>query len=366
MSGKFIVEFLVTTGCNLSCTYCYSRHNSQFMTKDVANDFFKKIHTLLKYYKKDNYHISYFGGEPLLNWDVIEYTLPKFKNDLFCSSIVVITNGLLLNEERVNFLKNNNCGISLSFDGLWQDTNRPQPNNKKTLDFFLENKDLIHKITNSCKVMINPCNFTSMAENLDFFVNEYNFYQPDFCLIRDNIYSARDIEIYKSEIKRLADRVLEYQAQNMLVSVGLFDLYTLDILANQMFGKRDHGCFVGTNGAAYAPDGSFWPCERFRSAGKLKIYDSKTGIIKENIDWVSEKRNTDPRTFDSCKNCEIYDFCNVGCTFSEYNEGDWSKREPITTLCEILKLTYNEAMRVFKHSNQKYKDYIAKRLSIGG
>ena len=52
-----------------------------------------------------------------------------------CKSVIVITNGTLLDEYKVNFLKENNCGISLSFDGIWQDQNRPQEDKNGTFKF---------------------------------------------------------------------------------------------------------------------------------------------------------------------------------------------------------------------------------------
>lgn len=365
MAGKLTIEFSCNTGCNLKCSYCYSRHIENKMSKEIADLFFQNINVFLKEYNKDSYHISYFGGEPLTNWEIIEYTLPKFFKDEKCQSYVVITNGLLLTKEKIDFLKKYKCGISLSFDGIWQDINRPQSDKSSSFDFFIKNKDLIHSITNSCKVMIQPKNFGTMTENLEFFVEKYNFLKPDFCLVRDAIYKKEDIETYEKEIERLANKVIEYQNQGINASVGLFDLYTLDILANQKFGKRNHGCFVGISGCLYAPNGSFWPCERFHSANKFKLFDKDLGIIKENVEFLSKPENNDPRVFEDCKNCEIYDFCNVGCTFSELREGRWNKRKPVNSVCDLFKLTYKQALRVYANSNKEYKNYLFKRLEKG-
>lgn len=366
MAGKLTVEFALETACSMRCRYCYSAHTPPNpMTKQVADDFFNKIPLMLDYYDKDSYHISYFGGEPLLNWEIIEYTLPKFNNDKSCKSVIVITNGTLLDEYKVNFLKENNCGISLSFDGIWQDKNRPQEDKNGTFEWFIKNKNLIHKITDSCKVMIYPRNFKTLTENFEFFINEYQFMHPDFCLVRDNIYRQEDIEIFKIEIERLAKKIIEFQNKGINVGVGLFELYTLDILANQRFGKRDHGCFVGVSGLEYAVDGNFWPCERFRSAGKFQLSDGYN-LIKENLDFLKDPKISDPKTFDECKTCEIYEFCNMGCTFSEMKEQSMQGRSPVKSVCELLKHSYKWAMWVFQNSNDEYKKYLFRRLENGG
>lgn len=370
MAGKLIVEFSCSTGCNLRCKYCYSAHDTSVMTRDIADNFFEAVKKMMIRYSKDTYHISYFGGEPLLNWDIIEYTLPKFSEDPLCSSIVLISNGLLLDQYRVDFLKKYKCGLSLSFDGLWQDSNRPQESKTSSFQQYLEKRPLFSQLTDTCKVMISSKNFKTMTENYKFFVEEYNFLRPDFCLVRDPIFKQSDIQIYKNEIKRLGNQVIDYNKRGIQSSVGLFDLYLLDILANMWFGKRDHGCFVGVGGAVYTTSGDFYPCERFRSVNKLKLYDGKSKLLNhDNLNFLSRPEVTDPRCFDDCKNCEIYEYCNVGCTFSQLREGKWKKSKPVNSICELFKITYNEALRVYNECNKYnklYENYLINRLEKGG
>ena len=366
MAGKLIVEFSLDTKCNLACKYCYSAHTPPNpMSIDTAMKFFERINYMMDYYDKDTYHISYFGGEPLLNWEVIEATLPKFQEDPRCASYVVITNGALLDSKKVQFLKKYNCGISLSFDGLWQNTNRPvvEGTFEGTLEYFKQNKSLIHSITDTCKVMIQPKNFTTMTENFEFFVNDYGFLRPDFCLVRDNIYTKKHVETFAIEVERLARKVLEYQHKGIPASVGLFDLYALDILAGARFGKRDHGCFVGNNGCLYAVDGKFWPCERYRSTNKMVLYSPESGLNLENLKFMS--KHADPRKFKKCMNCEIREYCNVGCTHQEMREAKFEGREPIDSVCHLFKHSFKWAMFVFKNSTKEYKDYLYRRLEVG-
>lgn len=378
MAKTLTIEFSVTTGCNLRCAYCYSNHKPQYMNFEVCDKFFEVVGDFMEIYGCDGYHISYFGGEPLENFEVIKYTLPKFNEDKRCKSTCIITNGTLLTEEIVLFLKQYNCGISFSFDGINQSKNRPMANKEDSFETILKKKEIIKSITNSCKVMIDPRSLKNMTENFEFFVNEFGFNNPDFSLVRDNIYTSKDIENYKEEIHKLANKVIAYNLgyENyedihikspdrtpIYCNVGLFRLYILDIIVNKRYGKRNHGCFVGYSGGVYTTDGDIYPCERFRSVKKYQLYDNKTKTFnKENINFLKDPKVSDPRTFEKCKSCELYEVCNVGCTYSQLLNGKFEKSQPIDSVCEILKLTYKEAMRVFHESGEHFRNRLLSEL----
>ena len=93
--------------------------------------------------------------------------------------------------------------------------------------------------------MVHPKNFKTMTENHEFFVKEYGFPNPDFSLVRDDIYTEEDLKVFDIEIKRLADKVIEFNKEGIRTTNGLFFLYTLDIIIGKKQGKRPFGCFAG-------------------------------------------------------------------------------------------------------------------------
>lgn len=365
-----IVEFMTTEKCNLECTYCYMANKQKFMTRETADLFFENLDVMLDTYNDDKYHISYFGGEPLLNWDIIEYTAPRFKNDPRCHSIVVISNLLELTEKRVEFLKQHNIGVSFSFDGIWSDTNRPYYKDKiSSFTKYIEKKDLIKSIAGGCKVMVSPENTKTMTENFEFFVNEYGFNMPDYSLVRDDIWKQEDIEVFDVEIKRLADKVIEYNKKGITCNVGFFQLYMMDVLVARKVGKRKFGCFAGVNGCSYTPDAKFFPCARFASGYEYELYDSRTKVKNlDNINKLKQPKFTDPREFEECKDCRLYKYCNAGCTYSQMKNGNGERAAPISSVCEILKLCYREALRVFEELkyNENYKGSLLNMLNNMG
>lgn len=372
MAGNLIVEFGVTDACNLGCKYCYSKHSQNYMDFEVADKFFEIIPEFLKIYDKTKFHISYFGGEPLKNWEIIEHTLPKFASHPKCHSIVLISNGLLLNQSRVSFLKKYKCGLSWSFDGIWSNSTRPLANGGKSFSQYENLIPLAKQLTQSCKVMVSPRHFKTLTENFKFFF-ENSIFHPDFCLVRDDIYTDAHLEIYDKEIKRLADFIIDLNLRGKLCSAGFFTLYTLDTLASQVFGKRNHGCFVGSGGIMYAYDGSIWPCERFRSSNHFCLMDTEGKLNFENIEILKNPQVSNPQTYSQCRKCELYEVCNAGCTWSQLREfggfGNLNKNviqcNVLSKVCELFKMTYREAFRIFEYAGENYKNFIFKQFNNG-
>lgn len=323
-------------------------------------EFETTIKPIMEYYNCDSYYISYFGGEPLLNWKIIEQSLPQFKQSLKCSSVVVITNGLLLDADKTAFLKSHKCGISWSFDGLWSKYRTTRLEDaERIMPYILQ-------LTSSCKVMVSPLS-RDYVDNFKYFLS-HGIKNPDFCLVRDDIWTRKNIEYFAEQMKELSDYIIAYNTQIMqnspkgensvdcVVSTGLHTLYVLDAFAGAKFGKRNHGCFVGSNGILYAYDGSIWPCERFRSNSKFQLYDASTKVyFTENLKKLKEVSN--PQEYPKCQSCELYKYCNAGCTYSQFGK-DFEIVEPVDCVCELQKICYAEGLRVYKNAGKEYQNFI--------
>ena len=97
------IELVTTEKCNLSCAYCYMNNNSRAFNLETFKQFRKSLTKILDIYNTYEYNFSFFGGEPLLNWDFIKQSLPLIRSDKRCKEILMPTNGLLLNQERYGF-----------------------------------------------------------------------------------------------------------------------------------------------------------------------------------------------------------------------------------------------------------------------
>lgn len=345
------IEFAPTQDCNLACTYCYVKREDRYMTRNTADLFFEQLDEILKIYNSNQYNIAYFGGEPTLNWPIIEYTLPKFNSDPRCTHVTLISNLLIIDEEKLDYLKNNNIGVSWSFDGLWNDErNRPLVSGESSLPVYLEKWPLIKQLTTTPKVMVGPQSISTMVENLEFFINELEIYNPDFTLVRDDVWSNSDIELFETEIKKVADVHIKHLSTGKY-SLGFFHLPLLDLVAGGMYSKRHFSCFAGCRGGAFLPNGVFYPCMRFGSANNFPLYDvNKAERFQDNIDALLNPRFHDPHTFPKCQKCTLYKYCNSGCHYSQLRRGPNGEiyGSPVSSVCKLFHIIYNETFRIFE------------------
>lgn len=341
----FIIENVITERCNLVCPYCYMNNNPIDMTIDTFKTILNNLDKVLKIYNQPNYHLDFFGGEPLLNWNLIKEATPMLQQDKRCKSFGIISNLLKLDEEKVKFIKDNRINVSFSFDGLWNEYNRPLKDGSSSLKEYEKKKDLIKEVSpNGCKVMVAPSSLGTMVDNVKYLVDEWGFVNPDYSLVRDDIWSEEDIENFRNEIRDLSNLQIEYITKGKDVLIGFFRLYSLDMIFGKKFGKRPFGCFAGHHGMGIMPNGIGYPCARFGTKREYPIYDFNTNYFYEGIFKIfQDEKNTNPQTFEKCKKCYLYNYCNAGCTYSQMKNGF----KPIDSICKLYKILYDECLYIF-------------------
>ena len=150
----------VSNDCNLRCKYCYAgggnyKQKRGIMSLQTAKQFvdfcfqnFDAIGTIV-----------FFGGEPLLNMEVMEYVCDAFRRNYeerriaFMPEFGIITNGTILTDRVFNFIKNNLAFVTVSIDGLkeFNDANRVFINGKGS---YKKISKFIHELTEKTKVKI--------------------------------------------------------------------------------------------------------------------------------------------------------------------------------------------------------------------
>ena len=348
---SFEFQLVLTEECNMACTYCYMNNKPEVMSKDVFDAHYALLPYIMKLYGQENYNAALFGGEPLLNWDLIEYIVPIFKDDPKCQNIIVMTNGLVFQKEgKLDWLIQNNVSISLSFDGLWNIKNRPLKNGQSSLPIYMDKDKPLYKYLISgsgCKVMIAPESAETMVENYEWFVDTLGLTSPDYSLVRDKHWDDQSLYRFKIEVKKLASRNIQYIKDGTRTMVGFFQLAILDMLFGETYGKRPFGCFAGCKGAGFMPNGKVYPCARFGSNNKYILFDSlNKQIHQNNVDKINSPQVCDTRTFEKCKQCIIKEYCNAGCTWSQLESCGGEKCEPLDNICELFYAIYEQAIRI--------------------
>ncbi len=342
---SFTLEVSVTEKCNLGCPYCYVANKPTFMTPATFDNAIPELYDLMKKSGDTEYQVSFFGGEPLLNWDLIVHATKFLKEDDKCIGINIISNLTLLDDAKTKFLKESGIGISWSFDGMSSNESRPllpilENTNPETgelfdgiLDLYNARKDNIMELTNGCKVMIWPGNTKDMTENFEF-LYEWGIEHPDFSIVRDDVWTKEDLIVFYDELKRLNSKHIEYIKAGKPCAIGFLRLAVLDILFGLVKGKRPFGCFAGTHGGVLMSSGEFYPCARFASKKILKM--------DENFSFDYYQKEFNPKEFNKCQDCNLKQVCNAGCSYSQLMNGN----KPVDSICELFHMINMEALRL--------------------
>ncbi len=354
----FEFQIVVTEKCNLACTYCYMKPGARDMPLSRFKQHLYMLHnTILPMYKKDSYKAVFFGGEPLVNWRTVRDSIPILKADPKCTSITLITNGLILDNKFIlDYLDKYGVHISLSFDGLWNKNNRVYAKDgSSSFGDYVKFKNLLQQ--RGCKVMITPSSVESLVGNYKWFI-QFGVLDPDFSLVRDAIWNSHDIDLYKQEIVKFADQVIAYNKEGISTFPGLFNLYALDMLAGRRYGKRAFGCFAGHCGAGFMPNGKVYPCARYGNKDIGELFNSvNNSVNKDNLKLYTDPKYYNPQTYEKCQKCDLYIYCNAGCHFSQ-------RGVPIDSICQLYHSTYNETIRIIAElkNNATFKKRIKKSI----
>lgn len=360
----FQLNLVVTEKCNLACKYCYMHNNPKQMTKKVVSEVYKKLPTLLSFFNSERSNVIYFGGEPLINLDIIKYSHDMIKkNKNIINNEILISNMLLIDDNTINWLKEENVGISWSFDGLWNEDNRPLVDGSSSLEEYLNKLDTIKKISTGCKCMISPQSVSTINENVDFFINNGINY-IDYSIVRDNIWTDNDVNNFEIEINKLVNKYSEYLNDNKNIVIDIFFLPILDMIFGKTVGKRPFGCFVGYNGLAVMPNGDMYPCARFGTNKKYCYGNIFDDISAASFDEINTEVYINPVEIEKCKSCKLYNYCNAGCSYCQL-END---KEPLESVCKLYHIIYIAALKLnnMMKNNSIYKDIIRMKMDNVG
>lgn len=313
-----IFSIALSEQCNLNCSYCNVDKQSQ--KKISAPKFLGEYAKLREKVGNEKIQIDFFGGEPLLQWDTIVAVVEELKDDPNCQFFMP-TNGLLLTEDKIDYLNRNKVQVSLSFDGLWQDTNRKQHNNRGTLRLYLDKADLFKKVHNlECHTMIYKGNFDLLDNQL--FIQEKFGVNTQLTLVRDvDVWDEESIQMLKYGFSELVDW---YIANSKIVEMPNMMLeYLRHMLLYTTKGRETNFCGAGESYFSFSENETL-PCNRFQE--------------KEHLAAIEDYKRMTP-----CQTCEVRQYCKKGCLFENIkNQG------PIIELCDMYKHIYAELQRMTK------------------
>jgi uncharacterized protein len=333
----------LTTSCNLSCDYCYASHsgNGISMSEETA---IKSVEFATNSMSK-NIGIIFFGGEPLLKKDIIKATVNEcrrleLKDPLkYKFHYKITTNGLLLDDEFLQYALKNNIVISLSIDGIKEshDRHRKTKEGEATHHIVSEKIDklLSYQPYANAFMVITPENVDHYYESVKYLI-EKGFVYIIASLNYAGDWRERHFIKLKKQYKKLARyyKLLTLKEKKFFFSPFEMKLSThikgKDILCTD--------CHLAQKQVSIAPDGDIYPCVQFVQDA-VSNKDFVIGNVYTGFD--QEKRNSiyveSQVPEDNCNLCSIKSRCNYKCSCLNW-QTTGKINQPSYVLCETEKI----------------------------
>lgn len=336
------LQLILTNSCNFNCKYCFCNHFvrekiNNFMTFEIAEKSILKSLQIIKKNNKKNLTISFFGGEPSLNLQVIKKILLKFQNYFEGVNITYeyTSNGSIMNLEIAELFFSYKVLVSFSIDYL-------EP---EDLSYRGDGSNLYswEKIENNIKLLTEKEVAVEVSSVLSTETFNKNFYFLVDNLKKYNIQRmflilSFDTEFYKIFSKnQIVEKIFDYYLYCLKKDISLegywYDTFSL-IIDSDKFKEREAYKTCPSIGKMLSiePNGDIFACKT-------------TNVNLGNIDTLEEIFKQDKyhhyamRAYinsEECKGCEIQGFCSGNCAGSnENNFGTIYKVNPM--FCNVMK-----------------------------
>ncbi len=316
--------------CNLRCKYCFadtgSFHRSRsMMSADVGK---KAIDFVIKNSgNRKNIEIDYFGGEPLMNFDVVrqitEYAKEQGKKHSKNFRFTITTNGLLLDENKKKYINENMSNIVLSIDGTKEvnDKVRVRVDGSGSYDSIVPKFKDIAESRNQDNYYVRG---TFTAYNLDFakdvlHLADLGFKQTSVEPVvapYEESYALREehLPTIYAEYEKLAREYVDRRKNGKAFN---FFHFMIDLTQGPCVIKRMSGCGSGHEYIAVTPEGDIYPCHQFVGNEDFKMGSVMDGSFDEDIKNTFMRSNV--YTKEACSECFAKFYCSGGCPANAYN-----------------------------------------------
>ncbi len=316
--------------CNLSCRYCFAQEGEYhgrrgLMSVEVgkqALDFLVENSG-----SRRNLEVDFFGGEPLMNWkavqEIVEYGRGLEKEHDKKFRFTLTTNGVLLDEEKMEFANREMSNVVLSLDGRRQvhDFMRPFPNGAGSYDRIVPKFQEFAKLRGQKDYYVRG---TFTRHNLDFAKDVLHLADLGFKQISMEPVVAQESEDYALRKEDLPVVCEQYDilAREMIAREKegrgfQFFHFMLDLSGGPCVYKRLSGCGSGTEYLAVTPWGDLYPCHQFVGEDAFRMGTVFEGIQKPEIRESFSKCNVYSKP--ACQECFARFYCSGGCAANSYN-----------------------------------------------
>ena len=276
---------------------------------------------------RTNLEVDFFGGEPLMNWDVVkqlvEYARSVEKERGKNFRFTLTTNGMLIDDDVIDFANREMSNVVLSLDG------RKEIHDRLRVDYagngsyerivpkfqkLVEARGNKNYYMRGTFTHANPDFTKDLFHMADLGFTELSM-EPVVCAPEDPAaLTAEDLEIVKDQYELLAKDMLRREKEGKPIT---FYRYMLDLTGGPCIYKRLSGCGSGTEYMAVTPWGDLYPCHQFVGEEAYKLGDIWNGVTNTALREGFRSCNASARP--ECNDCWAKLYCSGGCAANAFH-----------------------------------------------
>ena len=339
LAGKFkeksgdVIKALclhVAHTCNLNCAYCFAsqgKYNGEraVMSFEVGK---QALDFLVKHSgKRHNLEVDFFGGEPLMNFqvvkDLVAYARSIEKEAGKNFRFTLTTNGMLIDDEVIDFANREMSNVVLSLDG------RKEVHDRYRVDYA--GNGSWERIVPKFQKLVrerggknyymrgtfthhNPDFLQDIRQMLDLGFTELSM-EPVVCAPDDpTALTEEDRRIVLDQYEKLAELMLEREREGRPFT---FYHYMIDLSGGPCIYKRISGCGSGTEYMAVTPWGDLYPCHQFVGDEHFRLGDIWHGL--DNPEVQKEFASCNVYAKPECRDCWAKLYCSGGCAANAFH-----------------------------------------------
>jgi len=316
--------------CNLNCSYCFASQGKYHGDRAVMS--FEVGKRALDFLMENsgtrrNLEVDFFGGEPLMNFqvvkDLVAYARSVEKERGKNFRFTLTTNGVLVDEDVIDFANRECSNVVLSLDG------RKEIHDRYRVDYagngswdnivpkfqrFVEARGGKEYYMRGTFTHANPDFLKDIQQMLDLGFTELSM-EPVVCAEGDPAgLTEEDMAVVMEQYEKLAELMLQRDKEGRPFT---FYHYMIDLSGGPCIYKRISGCGSGTEYMAVTPWGDLYPCHQFVGEERFKLGDIWKGV--DNTEIQNEFASCNVYAHPECRDCWARLYCSGGCAANAYH-----------------------------------------------
>ncbi|MCI9551981.1 MAG: thioether cross-link-forming SCIFF peptide maturase [Acutalibacter sp.] len=316
--------------CNLNCAYCFASQGKfhgerALMSFEVGR---RALDFLIENSgTRRNLEVDFFGGEPLMNWDVVKdlvrYARKVEKDAGKNFRFTLTTNGMLIDDEVIDFANREMSNVVLSLDGRKEvhDRFRVDYAGRGSYDQIVPKFQRLVAARGKKSYYMrgtfthwNPDFLQDIEAMLDLGFDQLSM-EPVVCAPDDPAaLTEEDKAVVMEQYEKLAEKMLRRRKEGRPFT---FYHYMIDLEGGPCVYKRISGCGSGTEYMAVTPWGDLYPCHQFVGDEKFRLGSVYEGVTNPAVQEEFRRCNVYARP--DCRDCWAKLYCSGGCAANAYH-----------------------------------------------